>query len=54
MIDRSPALANVTVAAGHGMLGLSLAAGTGQLVSDLVTGAAPAVDPAAYSLRRFA
>ncbi len=53
VIDRSPALANVTIAAGHGMLGLSLAAGTGQLVSDLITGATPAVEPSAYSLKRF-
>ena len=53
VIDRSPALANVTVAAGHGMLGLSMATGTGKLVSDLLTHTPPAVDPAAYALSRF-
>ena len=53
IIDRSPALANVTIAAGHGMLGLSMATGTGQLVSDLLTHATPSVDPAAYRLGRF-
>ena len=53
VIDRSPALSNVLIAAGHGMLGLSMATGTGQLVSDLLTGATPAVDPSAYSLGRF-
>ena len=53
VIDRSPSLANVMIAAGHGMLGLSMATGTGQLVADLLTGATPAVDPAAYRLGRF-
>ena len=53
VIDRSPALANVVIAAGHGMLGLSMATGTGKLVAELVSGEKPYVDPAAYSLERF-
>ena len=53
IIDRSPALPNVMIAAGHGMLGLSMATGTGQLVSDLLTHARPSIDPAAYALSRF-
>ena len=37
VIDRSPAMANVVIAAGHGMLGLSMATGTGKLVAEMVT-----------------
>ncbi len=53
IIDRSPALANVLIAAGHNMLGLSMAPATGKLVAELLGGAAPHVDPSPYSLRRF-
>ncbi|MCU0706384.1 MAG: FAD-dependent oxidoreductase [Fimbriiglobus sp.] len=38
VIDRSPLLGNVLVAAGHGMLGLSMATGTGKLVAELLAG----------------
>jgi D-amino-acid dehydrogenase len=53
IIDRSSKLSNVMVAAGHGMLGLSMATGTGKLVGELLNGGTPHVDPAAYSLSRF-
>jgi D-amino-acid dehydrogenase len=53
VIDRSPARANVLVAAGHGMLGLSMAPATGRLVAELLGGAAPHLDPAPYSFARF-
>jgi D-amino-acid dehydrogenase len=53
IIDRTPKYGNVVVAAGHGMLGLSMATGTGKLVTEMLTGGKPHVDPAAYSLRRF-
>jgi D-amino-acid dehydrogenase len=53
IVDRSPAMGNVYVAAGHNMLGLSMAPATGRLVAELVTGTRPHVDPAPYSLRRF-
>ncbi|OWK36171.1 NAD(P)/FAD-dependent oxidoreductase [Fimbriiglobus ruber] len=53
VIDRSPALSNVMIAAGHGMLGLSMAPGTGKLVTELLTGDKPHVDPTAYGLKRF-
>ncbi|MGK0482268.1 MAG: D-amino-acid dehydrogenase, partial [Planctomycetota bacterium] len=36
IIDRSPAHRNVWIAAGHSMLGLSLATGTGRLVSEMI------------------
>ncbi len=53
IIDRSPALGNVVIAAGHGMLGLSMATGTGKLVAELVCGEAPHVDAGHYTLTRF-
>lgn len=53
IIDRSPALRNVILAAGHGMLGLSMATGTGRLVMEMLTGAKPHVDPAPYAVTRF-
>lgn len=53
VIDFAPAAANVMIAAGHGMLGLSQATGTGKLVAELLNREPPHVDPAAYSLKRF-
>ena len=42
------------LATGHGMLGVSMSIATAELVADLVTGAAPAIDPRPYRLERFA
>ena len=53
VIDFSPGLDNVLVAAGHGMLGLAMAPATGRRVAEMLTGATPHVDPAPYSARRF-
>lgn len=53
IIDRSPLLRNVLVAAGHSMLGLSMAPGTGQLVAEILGGEQPHLDIAPYSLARF-
>jgi D-amino-acid dehydrogenase len=53
IIDRSLRLENVWVAAGHNMLGLSMAPATGKLIAELITGATPHVDPTPYSLARF-
>jgi D-amino-acid dehydrogenase len=44
---------NVWIAAGHNMLGLSMSPATGKLISELVTGASPHVDPAPYAATRF-
>ena len=41
------------MAAGHGMLGVSMSAATGQLMADLIAGREPAFDPAPYRLERF-
>src|SRR5439155_25346727 len=53
VIDFSPKCGNVLIAAGHGMLGLSMATGTGKLVAELLSGTATHVDPSHYSLKRF-
>ena len=53
IIDRSPKFANVWLAAGHNMLGVSMSPATGKLVAELLNGEQPHVDPAPYSLRRF-
>ncbi len=53
IIDRSPRQENLVVATGLGMLGLSMATGTGQVVSDLIFGKKPQIDIAPFSLSRF-
>jgi D-amino-acid dehydrogenase len=49
IIDRTPSVDNVIIAAGHNMLGLSMATGTGQLVADLLNKRTPHIDPAAFA-----
>jgi len=53
IIDRSPAMDNVYIAAGHNMLGISMAPATGKLIAELVSGAEPHIDLGPYSVRRF-
>ena len=53
IIGRAPHLANLTLATGHGMLGVSLSAITGHLVSELLAGKPPILDLAPYSPLRF-
>lgn len=53
IIDRSPALANVWIAAGHNMLGLSMAPASGKLVAELLSGEEPHIDPRPYAVTRF-
>ncbi len=52
-LDRAPKVANAYVAAGHGMVGISAATGTGKLMAQLMVGENPHIDPAPYSLKRF-
>ena len=52
IIDRTAAFENVMVAAGHNMLGLSMATGTGQLVADLLTERKPGINPKPYATLR--
>jgi D-amino-acid dehydrogenase len=51
IIGSPPGLENVVIAAGHGMLGLSMAPATGQLVAELLDGRPPHIDPAPYRVR---
>ena len=53
IIGRSARWSNLLLATGHGMLGITMAAATGELVRDLITGQAPALDPAPWSPARF-
>ena len=46
-------LGNVYLNTGHGHLGWTLAAGSGKLLSQLVSGITPDIDPAPYSPMRF-
>jgi D-amino-acid dehydrogenase len=52
LLGRAPGYTNLTVAAGHCMLGTTLAAGTGQVLAELLAGAAPSVDLAPFSPAR--
>jgi D-amino-acid dehydrogenase len=53
ILGRSARVDNLTLATGHGMLGISMAAASGELVGDLVCGRVPELDPAPYSPARF-
>jgi D-amino-acid dehydrogenase len=53
VIDQSPSMKNVFIAAGHNMLGLSMAPATGKLIAELVSDAEPHVDPKPYVVWRF-
>jgi len=53
VIGPAPGQAGLWLAFGHAHWGLTLAAITGRLVADLVTKAAPVVDPAAFAAERF-
>lgn len=53
VIDRSPAMSNVTVAAGHNMLGLSMGSATGKLVDEMLSGQTPHIDLKQFALSRF-
>jgi len=51
-IDLLPGLENAWVAAGHNMLGLSMAPATGQLIAELIDGGPTSIDPAPYRIAR--
>jgi D-amino-acid dehydrogenase len=52
-IGRIKRFKNVVVATGHAMLGLSLGAGTGKLVSELVEEKPPSINLQAFAVERF-
>ncbi|MEM9410488.1 MAG: FAD-dependent oxidoreductase, partial [Planctomycetota bacterium] len=53
VIDRSPAMKNVWIAAGHNMLGLSMAPATGKLVQELIDKDEPHLDRKRFELARL-
>jgi D-amino-acid dehydrogenase len=53
VIGPSPHHPNVFYAFGHGHLGLTQAATTGRLISELIIGKPPAIDMSPYDIRRF-
>ena len=53
ILGAAPGWKNLWLATGHGMLGVTLSAGTGQLLADLICGRETAVDPAPYRADRF-
>ena len=53
IIGRSRRWRNLVFATGHGMLGMSMSAATGLLVTDLLLGRKPQIDPSPYAPTRF-
>lgn len=53
ILGKSPKHRNLYLATGHGMLGMSMSAITGQLLAAQMTGNSPAIDLAPYSAERF-
>lgn len=53
VIGRLPGQENITLAFGHGHLGLTLSAVTGKLIAELVQGVKPSIDLDAFSPVRF-
>jgi len=53
ILGRAPGSDNLWLATGHGMLGVSMSAITGRLISDLMSEREPVIDPAPYSAARF-
>ena len=53
ILGRAPRHRHTWLATGHGMLGVSMSAASGQLVADLITGKSPAIDPGPYRMERF-
>jgi D-amino-acid dehydrogenase len=53
IIGPSSRWSNLVYATGHGMLGISKSAATGELVANLLSGPAPSLDPTPYAPSRF-
>lgn len=54
LIGRAPGHAHLWLAVGHGMMGVGMSAGTGQLLADLLCDRAPTVDPGPFDPARYA
>lgn len=53
IIGRVPSLDNTYITTGHNMLGVTLAPATGKLISEIIQGKDPYINPQAYSPDRF-
>jgi D-amino-acid dehydrogenase len=53
IIGGVPGRKGLWLATGHGMMGVGMSTGTGQVLADLVTGRVPAIDPTPYRPERF-
>jgi D-amino-acid dehydrogenase len=53
IVDFSPAMKNVLIAAGHNMIGMSAGPATGKLVAEMMSGQKTHIDPKPYALTRF-
>ena len=53
VLGRAPGQDGLWLAFGHGHWGLTMAAVTGRLIAEMVTGATPFVDPVPYRAERF-
>ena len=53
IIGAVPGREGVWLATGHGMMGVSMSTGTGQLVADMIVGRTPAIDPTPFRIERF-
>lgn len=53
IIGPSTRWSNLMLATGHGMMGMSMSAATGELVAALCAGPAPVLDPSPYAPARF-
>lgn len=53
LLDRSAAASRIVYAFGHGHLGLTQAAGTAELIADVLTDQTPAIDLSPYRRSRF-
>lgn len=54
LIGAVPGKPGLWLATGHGMMGIGMSAGTGQMIADLVTGRTPAVDHRPFRPERLA
>ncbi|MDI1253915.1 FAD-dependent oxidoreductase [Thermomonas sp.] len=53
LIGRAPGHRHLWLATGHGMMGVGMSTGTGQLLADLIQGREPSVNPTSFDPARF-
>lgn len=53
VLGRVPGKRKLWLATGHGMLGVTMSAASGQLLADLIAGNPTTIDPAPYRMERF-